>query len=683
MQNSDFPYFETAQTENGGREIVIGPALINGVEVTRKIYIPENQGFARFLEIVHNPGSETVSYTVPIYTNLGSDGSESFVYTSSGDSLVTMDDDWVITDDQDGIWDPTVTHVVAGQGGRQRSSFFNRDGDDIEYKYDLILEPGETKIVMHFASQAPNQAVALERAPRLASLDSELDPLSGMTSIELSQVVNFNVGDAIDQFQFFAEDGALLVIETSTPVDGTGEPVNGLNPRLELYNPNGDLIISDDDSAGDGKNARIEYTVPEEGEGTYRIRILAEGGTSGTYILTIDGATTTPEPLMVTSANPEDSSHLAIYPATYRLDLSSPVLFTSVDGSDLKVNDISADSVILVDADTLEFSISSSQSGDGPYTVTIQEGAFVSISGGPVLGFSSTFYYDATPPTIMDSSVEEGEILEPGDLTLAFTISEDLAESGLGAEDVLLANIANGRSYNPSSFIYDSETDIVTVQYANLTEGNYELTLISGESAFRDVAGNPLNGDTSDPEPDDFILHFNMDAPIASLPTLNPTNPLGSLVYESEVSERALHNTGDEDLFTISLDPGQTLSVVVLPTYGDVRIALEVFDPEGGSLGYSEAEAGGRVVLLQTIPINTFGTYEIVVKSLEGIGEYWLGVLLNAAVESEIFGGPSNDTMGTAEDLNGSFITIGSDRAAVVGQRFSETESGSLPFFSG
>ncbi len=678
-----FPSFDTAQTENGEREIVIGPAMISGVEVTRKIYIPDDQGYARFLEIIHNPGSETVSYIVPIYTSLGSDGSESFVYTSSGDSIVTTDDDWLITDDQDGIWDPTVTHVVAGQGGRVRPSSFEYYPGEVRYSYDLTVLPGETQIIMHFASQAPNQTTALERAPRLSSLDLDLDPLSGMTSFERSQVVNFSTVDVIDQFQFFAQDEASLVIETATPGDGAGEPVNDLNPKLELYDPYGNLVASDGNGAADGRNARIEYTVLEEGGGIYRVRVLAEGQTSGTYLLTITGAAETPEEFIITSTNPEDSSYLPIYPATYSVDLSAPVLFTSVDAGDLKVNGVDSDSVTLLDADTLQFSILSSESGDGIYTVTIQEGAFVSISGEPVSSFSATFYYDTTPPIIINSSVVEGETLEPGDLIINFTISEDLAAGDLGAEDVLLANIANGKSYNPSGFLYDPEADLITVQYANLPEGSYELSLISGESAFRDVAGNFLNGDTSTSEPDDFVLPFNLDAPVFLLSQLSPMNPPGSLIYESEVSERALHETGDEDSFTVSLDSGQTLSVGILPTYGDVRMAMEIFAPDGESLGYREAYSNGGVVLLQTIPIDTAGTYEIEVKSLDGVGEYLLIALLNTAIESEIFGGPANDTLDTAEDLSGSFITTGSDRAAVVGMRFSDPESEVLPFFNG
>jgi len=524
------------------------------------------------------------------------------------------------------------------------------------------------------------------RGVYLSPVYPDYDWTVGMADRLLEQAVAWagtGSADSVDNYLIKVNTGDELTITTSTPGDGSGEPLNDLDPMLELYDAEGNLVASDNNSALDGRNAIIEYQVPSEGGGIYRVKVISEGRASGTYLLKISGATQVLEPFTVTSTNPEDSSYLNIYPDKYRINLSAPVLFTSVETGDLKVNGVNSDSVILVDADTIEFSISSSESGDGEYLVTIEDGAFISISGQPISGFSSIFYYDTAPPTIISSSVEEGEILTPGDLTLTFTISEDLALSNLGAEDVHLVNIANGKSYDPSNFIYDSETDMVTVEYSNLPEGSYTLTLISGGDAFRDLAGNLLNGDTGSPEPDNYILHFNMDEPLASIPALTPMKPYGSLIYEVEVEGRALHQTGDVDSFTISLDSGQTLTIAAMPSYGDIRMGLEVFGPDNTSLAYAVAGSIGEVVLIQTISTNTAGAYRIEVRSLEGIGQYDLGVLLNAAAEWEMIGGPANDTLATAQDLSGSFILTGSDRAAVVGMRYNDPDSEGLPFFNG
>ena len=200
ISNTSFPGQSSGQLEFGGREVVIGPVSISGLQITRKIYVPTDQSYARFLEIVTNPGATTVNYTLPLYTNLGSDGSEPYVMTSSGDSLTTTDDDWLITDDNasgSSGGDPVVTHVVSGQGGQQRTASFVKGSGQVNYSYALSLAPGETKIIMHFASQAPNQATAVTRAQQLAAL--QLNELAGMTDVELSEVVNFNLGGQGDQ----------------------------------------------------------------------------------------------------------------------------------------------------------------------------------------------------------------------------------------------------------------------------------------------------------------------------------------------------------------------------------------------------------------------------------------------------------------------------------------------------
>ncbi|MBI2218207.1 MAG: LEPR-XLL domain-containing protein, partial [Candidatus Rokubacteria bacterium] len=70
-----FPGIASAdwRAEDGGRELILGPVTAGGLSVTRKIYVPTDQGWARFLEILTNPGTTAVTARVTIDTNLGSD----------------------------------------------------------------------------------------------------------------------------------------------------------------------------------------------------------------------------------------------------------------------------------------------------------------------------------------------------------------------------------------------------------------------------------------------------------------------------------------------------------------------------------------------------------------------------------------------------------------------------------
>ncbi|MFT5526780.1 MAG: hypothetical protein ACI9HK_004760, partial [Pirellulaceae bacterium] len=186
-----------AETEFDGREVVIGPETEGAVQVTRKVFIPVDQSYARFLEIVSNPGTTAASYTVAISTNLGSGSSTNIAGTSSGDTAFSLADDWIVTDDSnENGGDPVILHVIDGAGGIEpNTAIFNSNGA-INYSYVLNLAPGETQIVMHFGAQNASYAAALQKGTDLAGVD--LNALAGMTISELNAVVNFDVAPVIN-----------------------------------------------------------------------------------------------------------------------------------------------------------------------------------------------------------------------------------------------------------------------------------------------------------------------------------------------------------------------------------------------------------------------------------------------------------------------------------------------------
>src|SRR5262249_26017955 len=79
-----------------------------------------------------------------------------------------------------------------------------------------------------------------------------------------------------------ANTANILRLETSTPGDGPNLHLNTLNPKIELYNPSGTLVASGT-TMDDGRNEFIQYQPLVTG--TYRVRVSAEGSTSGEYFL--------------------------------------------------------------------------------------------------------------------------------------------------------------------------------------------------------------------------------------------------------------------------------------------------------------------------------------------------------------------------------------------------------------
>ena len=471
-----FPSFTTGLSEDNGREIAIGPATFAGVRVTRKIYVPTNQGFARFLEVVTNTTSSTVNFTVPINTNLGSDGGEQFIRSSSGDNIVTTADDWVITDDGDGFNDPTLIHLVAGPGGIRPSQFLYRPGE-VLYSYPLTLAPGETQIVMHFASQNSNRAQALAKAPLLAAL--ELDALAGMSSAERGLVVNFDAGSPEDHYTFTAEENNQLILRTSTPGVAPGEPVNLLDPIIDLYGPSGTLLATNDNGAADGRNALLTYTVPAGAGGVYRA-IVRGGQDPGEYVLRIEGATGAPQPFTVSQTSPADGSLLAGFPSVFRVDFSHPFLLTSLDAADLAINGSPATGVTIIDGDTAEFQVASLNTGDGVYNVAIADGAVTSLGGQPLAAFASSFDADSTNPRVIASSLGNEATVPRGDLSIEVQFSETLAVNvavgGLRGEYYLpggdVVNFPNFDSLTPVHTRIDANIDYpsVNADFAGFTD---------------------------------------------------------------------------------------------------------------------------------------------------------------------------------------------------------------------
>jgi hypothetical protein len=154
---------------------VTKPQTISGLTVRRKFYVPsvasgDTLGFIRFQEILQNNTGAPITATIGISGNLGSDTETHILYTSSGDTLWTVSDYWIITDDaksQNGGVDndPTLTHILDGVRGADRVdsvTFTWKDSPYYEWR-NIIINPGETKIYMHFAAQDSSLAWALRK----------------------------------------------------------------------------------------------------------------------------------------------------------------------------------------------------------------------------------------------------------------------------------------------------------------------------------------------------------------------------------------------------------------------------------------------------------------------------------------------------------------------------------------
>ncbi len=96
----------------------------------------------------------------------------------------------------------------------------------------------------------------------------------------------------VDTYSFVAAAGNRIVLTTSTPGDAAGEPfdtsvptVSVLDPQITLLAPDG-TTYSDDNSAGDGRNAALLLGAPVGG--TYFVRVSGATGKGATGVYSLN-----------------------------------------------------------------------------------------------------------------------------------------------------------------------------------------------------------------------------------------------------------------------------------------------------------------------------------------------------------------------------------------------------------
>ncbi|MDZ4783708.1 MAG: M36 family metallopeptidase [Planctomycetia bacterium] len=501
--------------------------------------------------------------------------------------------------------------------------------------------------------------------------------------------LTYELGDDVDLYTVTVVELGTLVLETVTPGDAAGSPPNALNPQLRLLNAAGNVVVADDDSAADGRNARIGFTIPR-GINTYYVEVSSSPRSSysqGDYLLKIGNPSQIPAPFAVSSVTPGDGARLRFAPASVEVRFSEGFLLGSVNSGDLEVDGVPATNVTIVHGAAVRFTIPAGFT-EGVHQITLVQGALEDLQGTPLSAFSSQFVLDATAPRIVGSSVAPGDALPSGDATLAITFAEPMRVDQLTADDLELFALGAQRIVAPQEMSWDATGMVLSVTYAALAEDSYRITLFSRDGAFEDLVGINIDGESgafpSPPgvsgngtEGGDFVVNFATDTGVGALAVpLQAVGPLGSQVYRGKTAG-VLGFANDFDAFEIALDARQSLTVL---GQGDgLTTAIALVHPSGAVIATATAPAAGGEAVLRVAPIGSAGVYRIVINDAStSTGNYAITAVLNADVELEQHGGNLNDTRATAQDLNGAFVDIGGESLANVVGRYNRPE-GYLP----
>jgi hypothetical protein len=151
--------------------------------------------------------------------------------------------------------------------------------------------PASGLVYVRVSSRAPmeyslivtrNAAFDVERdrnIPTIVTLDGN--------AVALGEVRSTGPRPDEDFYSFRADAGDTLDFSLAPFADGPGLFINDLEPRVALLDGNG-TVVAEGAHAGDGRNQRVVMTVPDGSAGTYQVRVSANRGTRGEYLLIRD-----------------------------------------------------------------------------------------------------------------------------------------------------------------------------------------------------------------------------------------------------------------------------------------------------------------------------------------------------------------------------------------------------------
>jgi len=165
--------------------------------LTRKVYVPSNAEWARWLNIVTNTGSASAQVTISLLGLIASGGQTQVVSTSSGDGILSIGDLWFTTQQNvSNSLQPTIGYVVQGPNpsvslSNVGISTTTTPPGKAAFSYNITIPAGGTAIVMTFVTVQGKNKQAKSTCENIVTDPLPSNAIKCMSEQELSQVVNF------------------------------------------------------------------------------------------------------------------------------------------------------------------------------------------------------------------------------------------------------------------------------------------------------------------------------------------------------------------------------------------------------------------------------------------------------------------------------------------------------------
>ena len=201
--NPGQPLAATECSQNGKDRQLVFPTQTfpdQNLALTRKVYVPNNSEWVRWLNYVTNTGTTPTQVAIGLLGVLASEEDTKVINTSTGDSILTIGDLWFTTAQNvpTGVTSlqPRIGFVVQGAGApapvtNLGISTTTDPAGKTGVVYTPTIAPGGTVIVMTFVTVQGKSKQAKSTCENLVANPLPSSAIKCMSEQELSQVVNF------------------------------------------------------------------------------------------------------------------------------------------------------------------------------------------------------------------------------------------------------------------------------------------------------------------------------------------------------------------------------------------------------------------------------------------------------------------------------------------------------------
>ena len=141
------------------------------------------------------------------------------------------------------------------------------------------------------------------------------------------------------------------------------------------------------------------------------------------------------------------------------------------------------------------------------------------------------------------------------------------------------------------------------------------------------------------------------------IPGFTQMEPFGSMVYTYEVSGELVFPEG-EDGYEFDGLAGESLSLGLVPKDPLLTVGLRILNMRTAALSLNGIPTPGDPSYENNFILLSDDPYAVIAARVEDYGDYDLTIVKNAFVVPDEFGGPANDSLGNALDLDDGFVDL-------------------------